>query len=117
MSSGYLSTMMSPRRTSWYGSRYFAMQPAGAYDSLSTNRWSPTSRAPSMDPEGTTNACRTVVVPNRKMRIVTAQSAIQCRSGFGWVAMDQHERPAPARLLEEVLHQVHGMIDADRRAR
>jgi hypothetical protein len=29
--------------------------------------------------------------------------------------MDQHERPPPASLREEILHEINGMIDADRR--
>src|ERR1017187_4610124 len=50
MSSGYRNTIMSPLRTSLYGSQCFVNAPTGAYTSLSTSTWSPTSNDASMDP-------------------------------------------------------------------
>ena len=81
MFSGYLNTTTSPRRTSWYGSRYFVIDPGGEYGILSTIRWSPVMIVDSIDAVGTTNGCATVDVNQTRRTMLNAQSAIQCRSG------------------------------------
>src|ERR1019366_1109730 len=57
------------------------MEPPGANASLSTSRWSPTRRVSSIEPVGITNACTSVVVPNRRRMMVTVHSAINPRGG------------------------------------
>ncbi len=46
---------------------------------MSTSRWSPTFKVPSIDGVGTTNACSRVVVPNSSSMNVTVHSAMKCR--------------------------------------
>src|SRR5580658_2447627 len=58
---------------------YLEKRPAGAYASLSTNRWSPMSSVSSMEPVGITKACTSVVVPNSSRIIVTVHSAMKPR--------------------------------------
>src|SRR3954468_8102084 len=91
----------------------------------------------SIDPVGTTKACSSVLVPNSRIRMVTAHSAKKLRaSGFvsavssffrfsagltglllGTVAMDELECPTPSRLAEKMLRQIDNVIDANARVR
>src|SRR5581483_10842674 len=78
----------------------------------------------SMDGVGTMKACTRVVVPNNRIRMFSVHSWTKFRTEsanrdmgilLDGIAVNQHEAAPPARLGEEVLREIHQMIQADGR--